>query len=68
MIMKKEKLVKKNDMVTVYGTGSSKSMAQGKVYQVHSIVAEKLVQRGFASMSPIESESSVERKSKKKSD
>lgn len=36
------------DMVTVYGTGASKSMQTGKAYQVHSSVVDKLIANGHA--------------------
>jgi len=44
-----EKEVKKTDLVTVYSTGQSKHLGkQGKPYKVHSVVADKLVEKGHA--------------------
>lgn len=50
--MAEGKIVKRKDMVTVYGTGASKFMAQGKQYKVHAHAGEKLIARGFAATSP----------------
>lgn len=41
--------VKKKDIKTVYGTGKS-YLQKDKPYQVHSLVAEKLVKLGAASL------------------
>lgn len=43
-----EKLVKKTDVVTVFGTGASKHLAFGKPAKVHSVQAEKLIADGKA--------------------
>lgn len=43
-----EKKVKKRDDKVIYGTGSSKFLAKGKEYKVHSVLAETLVKKGAA--------------------
>lgn len=50
----KEKVVKKNDLKTIYGTGKSKYLPVGKKYTVHSVHAQTLIDKGFASLSPVE--------------
>lgn len=40
-------LIKKDDKVTVYGTGKS-YLALNKPYEVHSYVSEKLIELGAA--------------------
>jgi hypothetical protein len=47
-IIMAEKLAKKKDVVTVYGTGKGR-LAFGKEYKLHSIPAAKLVAKGVAS-------------------
>lgn len=49
-----EKEVSKKDLVTVYGTGLSKHIKQHKAHKVHSVVAEKLIERGFATSTKTE--------------
>lgn len=51
-----EKIVKRKDMVTVYGTGVSKYLPQGKKYSVHSVAGENLIAKGFAQTTPIAAE------------
>lgn len=64
--MAKEKEVKKQDTVTVYGTGVSKHMPQGKVYKVHSVAAENLIEKGYAQLEKVDA-ASGEKKGKRKS-
>lgn len=40
-------VVKSKDIQKVVGTGTG-NMKKGKVYEVHKLVAEKLIERGFA--------------------
>lgn len=42
-------VVKKNDMVTVYATDKSTHMKAGTPYEVHSVLAKKLIEKGVAS-------------------
>lgn len=44
------KAIKKDDMVTVYGTESSPSMKTGKAYSVHRELAKKLVAKKHATL------------------
>lgn len=46
--MANEKVVKKNDMVTVYGAKGSKYLETGKAYKVHRFHAETLIKNGQA--------------------
>jgi hypothetical protein len=48
-----EEKVKRGDMVTVYGTGSS-FMKAGKAFKIHKIAAEKLISKGAASKEKVE--------------
>jgi hypothetical protein len=45
-----ERKIKKNDMVFVEGTGSSKFIPKGKKKKVHRILAEKLVENGSVTL------------------
>ena len=45
--MAKERKVKKDEMVTIYGTGES-FMKANIPYKVHAVAAEKLVKKGAA--------------------
>lgn len=40
--------VKKDDLTTVYGTGASRFLPNGKAVKVHSLVARKLIAQGKA--------------------
>ncbi len=45
-----DKLVKKGDVVTVVGTGTSKFLPYGKETKVHRVQADKLIEAGKATL------------------
>lgn len=48
MAEEKEKVVKFNDMIKVFGANKAKELEAGKEYLVHSHLAAKLIKKGEA--------------------
>jgi len=48
-----ERLVKRKDVVVVYGTGASKYLKTGQKYPVHKELAARLIEKGHASADPV---------------
>lgn len=59
-----EKKVKTDEMVQIIGNGSSKHLGEGVTKIVHQIVADKLVELGYASIG--DTVTTTKRKGKKK--